>query len=143
MTIGPSGIPQSAYAAAKFAIRGFSESLLIDFRDNAPHVGVSVVMPGHIGSKIGHNTNQIVGGPEPDEKTTQMLDMFEKYGMPPAEAASIILDGVRNGKWRILVGEDAKVFDQEVRANPEKAYEAEWFMGVAKKAFEARQIKIE
>ena len=40
-----------------------------------------------------------------------------------AEAATVILDGVRAGEWRILVGEDAKVLDEEVRRNPWIAYE--------------------
>ncbi|MFM8553016.1 MAG: SDR family NAD(P)-dependent oxidoreductase [Acidimicrobiales bacterium] len=40
-----------------------------------------------------------------------------------AEAADVILAGVRNGEWRILVGEDAKVLDEEVRRNPWDAYE--------------------
>ena len=40
-----------------------------------------------------------------------------------AEAATIIFDGVRAGGWRILVGEDAKVLDEEVRRDPKSAYE--------------------
>jgi hypothetical protein len=42
-----------------------------------------------------------------------------------ADAATIILDGVRSGAWRILVGEDAKMIDERVRANPEAAYDYE------------------
>ena len=40
-----------------------------------------------------------------------------------AQAATIILDGVRNDEWRILVGEDAKALDRMVRESPENAYE--------------------
>ena len=40
-----------------------------------------------------------------------------------AQAATIILDGVRNEEWRILVGEDARVLDQRVRERPEEAYD--------------------
>lgn len=40
-----------------------------------------------------------------------------------AGAAEIILHGVRNGRWRILVGDDAKLLDEQVRANPEGAYD--------------------
>ena len=39
-----------------------------------------------------------------------------------ADAAKIILDGVRAGKWRILVGEDAKKLDELVRSDPESVY---------------------
>ena len=49
-----------------------------------------------------------------------------------AAAATIILDGVRSGAWRILVGEDAKMIDAAVRAKPEAAYDyAELFSGLA------------
>jgi hypothetical protein len=42
-----------------------------------------------------------------------------------AEAATIILDAVQSGAWRVLVGEDAKKLDQYVRAHPEEAYDHE------------------
>ena len=42
--------------------------------------------------------------------------------MSSAEAAKVILDGVRAGKWRILVGKDAQFLDESVRADPENAY---------------------
>ena len=45
-------IPQTAYSAAKFAVKGFSEALQTDLRLNAPHIKCSVVMPGHIGTGI-------------------------------------------------------------------------------------------
>ena len=40
-----------------------------------------------------------------------------------AEAAAIILDGVRSGAWRILIGKDAEMIDAAVRAKPEAAYD--------------------
>jgi hypothetical protein len=40
-----------------------------------------------------------------------------------AQAATIILDGVRNERWRILVGEDAEILDRYVREDPEMAYD--------------------
>jgi hypothetical protein len=47
----------------------------------------------------------------------------DKAPLSAAGAATIILDGVRQGAWRILVGEDAKELDRRVRAAPEEAYE--------------------
>jgi hypothetical protein len=44
-----------------------------------------------------------------------------------AEAARIILDGVKAERWRILVGEDAHRLDERVRADPEHAYDAAFF----------------
>ena len=54
------GTPHTSYSEAKFAVKGFSEALLDDFRINAPHLGVSVVMPGHIGTSIAINTGKII-----------------------------------------------------------------------------------
>ena len=49
--LGP-GLPNTAYATSKFAIKGFSEALIEDLRSNAPQVRVAVVMPGHVGTNI-------------------------------------------------------------------------------------------
>jgi hypothetical protein len=50
-------------------------------------------------------------------------DFRDKAPLSAAQAATAILDGVRSGAWRILVGEDAKTLDALVRANPESAYD--------------------
>ena len=49
-----------------------------------------------------------------------------------SKAAAIILDGVREQRWRILVGDDAHRMDQLVRADPEAAYGAPFFDILAK-----------
>jgi NAD(P)-dependent dehydrogenase (short-subunit alcohol dehydrogenase family) len=152
-SLGP-GIPHTAYSAAKFAVKGFSEALMCDLSVNAPHVAVSVVMPGHIGTSIMANTSAVLGRPSPKEMTAEDLlpvrermaerglpanaftddqirafmqqmveDFRDKAPLSAAGAAAIILDGVREGRWRILVGEDAKELDRMVRAEPERAYE--------------------
>jgi NAD(P)-dependent dehydrogenase (short-subunit alcohol dehydrogenase family) len=72
-SLGP-GIPHTAYSAAKFAVKGLSEALLEDFRINAPHVKVAVVMPGHIGTDIVNNSRRILGAPEPEDMTHDDLD---------------------------------------------------------------------
>jgi NAD(P)-dependent dehydrogenase (short-subunit alcohol dehydrogenase family) len=59
-------------------------------------------------------------------------DFRDKAPVSAAEAATIILDGVRSGAWRILIGEDAKMIDAAVRAKPEAAYDyAELFSALA------------
>src|SRR5262249_7816504 len=65
---GP-GIPHTAYSAAKFAVKGFTEALIIDLRINAPHVKCSVVMPGHIGTSIVTNSRKIQTGGQFDSLT--------------------------------------------------------------------------
>jgi len=148
-TLGP-GVPNTAYSAAKFAVKGFSEALIEDLRANAPQVRVAVVMPGHVGTDIILNSLRARGLPEPERMTDaqlgelipreawpegasadelrQMLvqasaDFRDKAPLSAADAATVILDGVRSGAWRILVGEDAKTLDALVRAKPEAAYD--------------------
>jgi NAD(P)-dependent dehydrogenase (short-subunit alcohol dehydrogenase family) len=157
-SLGPN-TPHTAYCSAKFAVKGFSEALVTDLRLNAPHVGVSVVMPGHIGTSIAINSGKVLGRPaaldmsEEDIKDIrermmnsggemsevvmnlsddQIREFMHQRGIAfrdnaptsAGEAATIILDGVKAGKWRILVGEDAHRLDERVRTNPESAYEA-------------------
>src|ERR1051325_10782110 len=60
-SIGP-GRPHTAYCAAKFAVKGFTEALMTDLAVNAPHIKCSVVMPGHIGTDIVINSRKILSG---------------------------------------------------------------------------------
>jgi NAD(P)-dependent dehydrogenase (short-subunit alcohol dehydrogenase family) len=74
-----------------------------------------------------------------DATADEMRQMLEKMNadfrdnapLSAAAAATIILDGVRSGAWRILVGQDAAMIDERVRANPGAAYDyAELFRGL-------------
>jgi NAD(P)-dependent dehydrogenase (short-subunit alcohol dehydrogenase family) len=126
-SIGPDR-PHTAYSAAKFAVKGFSEALITDLRVNAPHVKVSVVMPGHIGTSIVENSMRH-GAHELDMETAEMVQLMsamfrDQAPMTAAEASAEILAGVRAGRWRILVGDDARKLDEAVRASPEVAYES-------------------
>ena len=60
-----------------------------------------------------------------------MRSEFESFRddapMTAAEAATVILEAVSAGKWRILVGEDAQVLDEMVRTEPEEAYTPEFY----------------
>jgi NAD(P)-dependent dehydrogenase (short-subunit alcohol dehydrogenase family) len=49
-SVGPR-IPHTAYTAAKFAVKGFTEALITDLRINAPHIKCSVVMPARSGPR--------------------------------------------------------------------------------------------
>jgi NAD(P)-dependent dehydrogenase (short-subunit alcohol dehydrogenase family) len=76
----------------------------------------------------------------PEEATAEDLRQFlvqgnadfrDKAPVSAAQAATIILDGVRAGAWRILIGQDATMIDERVRAKPEAAYDyAELFAGL-------------
>jgi hypothetical protein len=60
------GVSHTAYASAKFAVKGFTEALMNDLRLNAPHIKCSVVMPGHIGTSIVSNSRKVQSGTESD-----------------------------------------------------------------------------
>lgn len=124
--LGPN-VPHSAYSTAKFAVKGFSESLITDLRVNAPHVKVAVVMPGHIGTGIVSNSMRILANDAREAPGDDMLRQFDdgfraKAPVSASEAATIILDGVRNDAWRILVGDDARELDEAIRSDPLAAY---------------------
>jgi NAD(P)-dependent dehydrogenase (short-subunit alcohol dehydrogenase family) len=157
-SIGP-GRAHSAYCAAKFAVKGFSEALITDLAANAPHVKCSVVMPGHIGTDIIANSRKILAGVDGKPDVTELRKGFAAWGVDlssqtdeqvvtiaelqaqqfretapttAAQAATIILDGVKAGKWRILVGKDAEYLDARVRAAPEEAYTPEFYASLLK-----------
>jgi NAD(P)-dependent dehydrogenase (short-subunit alcohol dehydrogenase family) len=139
-SLGPR-MPNSAYATAKFAVKGFTESLIEDLRTNAPQVRVVLVMPGHVGTDILANTRRAHGAPDPENPTAARIETAfrDRARLTATAAAAIILDGVRSGAWRILVGEDAKALDAAVRARPEAAYDyAKLAMAAARTAAEAR-----
>jgi NAD(P)-dependent dehydrogenase (short-subunit alcohol dehydrogenase family) len=151
--LGPEG-PHTAYSAAKFAVKGFTEALVVELRVHAPHVKAAVVMPGHVGTSIVINSGKVLGKGDakdmPAKDVARVREQLVRRGLPVADvdddqiralmqqfavlfrdaapttaeqAATIILDGVRNEDWRILVGEDAKVLDRMVRESPETAYD--------------------
>lgn len=139
-SLGPDR-PHTAYSAAKFAVKGFSEALITDLRCNAPHVKVSVVMPGHIGTSIVENSMRFGAGLDLSEAEADGVLMASKEfesnaPMTAAAAAKVILDGVLDEKWRILVGQDAHVIDAAVRTDPEQAYEGEGFARVISEVME-------
>jgi len=124
-SIGPSR-PHTSYSAAKFAVKGFTEALIGEFRLLAPHVNASVVMPGHIGTDLVRNSRSVLGRDEDAESLEAAAGFRNVAPTSPDDAAQQIVDGVKQNRWRILVGHDAEVVDQAVRADPEGAYEPEF-----------------
>jgi len=116
------GVPHTAYSTAKFAVKGFSEALIEDLRVHAPHVRVAVVMPGHVATNIVANSMMAFGVPEADAREANQ-GFHDSAPLSAAGAATVILDGVRSGAWRILVGADAHSLDEYVRAYPDDAYD--------------------
>jgi NAD(P)-dependent dehydrogenase (short-subunit alcohol dehydrogenase family) len=121
-TLGP-GRAHTAYSTSKFAVKGFTEALIEDLRTHAPNVRVVLVMPGHVGTDIVANSVRALGASETEELAQASKDFRDRAPLSATAAATIILDGVRCGAWRILVGEDARKLDAAIRARPETAYD--------------------
>ncbi|CAA0122555.1 Putative oxidoreductase SadH [Mycolicibacterium vanbaalenii] len=104
---------QGAYNAAKFAVRGFTEALRQEMALANHPVKVTCVHPGGIKTAIARNATA-AEGLDPEE----LAQTFDKKlaSTTPEKAAQIILDGVRKNKARVLVGNDAKMFDIVIRA---------------------------
>ena len=155
-SLGPES-PHTAYSAAKFAVKGFTEALITDLRVNAPHIGCSLVMPGYIGTNIVANSRMVLSGRDTPRLSDlevrrarsrmrqqgvddaaisdddirariqrQAQNFHDRAPTTAAGAATIILDAVKAGRWRVLVGEDAHRLDERVRANPEGAYDPDF-----------------
>ena len=154
-SVGPR-IPHTAYSAAKFAVKGFTEALITDLRINAPHIKCSVVMPGQIGTSIRANTRKIHSGDRESDDVSQLSDdqlrnlvaelerRFRDEALTSAaQAATIILDGVKADRWRILVGPDAHKIDEMVRQSPERANDIGFFDEFARAAGWTERLSLE
>ena len=73
-SVGPD-TPHTAYSAAKFAVKGFTEALITDFAINAPHLRAAVVMPGHVGTSIAVNTERLLGLDDVDRQRARYREM--------------------------------------------------------------------
>ena len=160
-SLGPT-ISHTAYSAAKFAVKGFTEALIGDLQLNAPHIKCSVVMPGHIGTSIVTNSRKVQSGSDSEGLSAEEIattrtrltaagidaakmsdadiqamaaerarSFREEAPTSAAQAAAIILDGVKAERWRILVGDDAHRLDERVRLTPEQAYDPEFYQSFA------------
>ncbi len=103
---------QSAYNAAKFAVRGFTEALRQEMLVERHPVKVTCVHPGGIKTAIARNARAAAGA---DQRAN--AELFDRYlARTTADAAGLdILKAMEVGKPRLLVGLDAKALDLQVR----------------------------
>jgi short-subunit dehydrogenase len=114
--IAPPG--QTAYAAAKFAVRGFSESLRHELQMAASPVRLSVVHPGGVATNIVRNSRTGVGMTD-NERRAQSIERFERIAKTtPAAATLRIVKGIEKNQPRILIGNDARYMDLLQRFRP-------------------------
>src|SRR5712691_7953659 len=107
--IAPPG--QTAYAASKFAVRGFSESLRHELQAAASPVRLSVVHPGGVATNIVRNSRTGVGVTD-NERRAGAIGRFDSVARTtPAAAALRIIKGIEKNQPRILIGNDARLMD--------------------------------
>jgi short-subunit dehydrogenase len=114
--IAPPG--QTAYAAAKFAVRGFSESLRHELQMAASPVRLSVVHPGGVSTNIVRNS-RAGSGVTDNARRAQSIERFDTIAKTtPTAAALKIIAGIENNAPRILIGNDARMMDLLQRLLP-------------------------
>src|ERR1019366_6607769 len=114
--IAPPG--QTAYAAAKFAVRGFSESLRHELQMAASPVKLSVVHPGGVATNIARNSRTGTGITD-NARRAEGLERFDNAARTtPAAAALLIIAGIEKNQPRILIGNDAIFMDLLQRLRP-------------------------
>jgi short-subunit dehydrogenase len=114
--IAPPG--QTAYAAAKFAVRGFSESLRHELQMANSPIKLSVVHPGGVATNIARNSRSGTGMTD-NARRAQSIERFDAVAKTtPAAAALRIIEGIENNRPRILIGNDARFMDLLQRFRP-------------------------
>jgi short-subunit dehydrogenase len=114
--IAPPG--QTAYAASKFAVRGFSESLRHELELNKSAVRVSVVHPGGVATNVA-NSSRVGAHMIDNKRRAESLDRFKQMAITaPDAAAARIIRGIENNEPRILIGKDARRMDLLQRFKP-------------------------
>ena len=115
------GVPsQSAYNAAKFAVRGFTESLRQELELEGSSVSCTSVNPGGIKTNIARNARMNDSVKEITGKTGEnnVQDFEKMFRTTPEEAAATIIAGIRGNKRRVLIGADAVAIDTMQRLLP-------------------------
>lgn len=117
----------TVYHSSKFAVRGFTEGLAMELKDQK--IQVHSVYPGHIGTNIVLDgkfdkdflSTNFKKSEDSDNNPLTIQEFgstFKDTGMDPDKAAKIILKGVKKNKKRIFVGLDAKVMEIAQRITP-------------------------
>jgi short-subunit dehydrogenase len=114
--IAPPG--QTAYCAAKFAVRGFSESLRHELAMAGSPVKLSVVHPGGVSTNIARNS-RTGSGMTDNARRAQSIERFDAMARTtPSAAALRIIEGIEKNAPRILIGNDARFMDLLQRFRP-------------------------
>lgn len=108
----------SAYCAAKFAVRGFTESLRQELEIAGSNVSCTTIHPGGIKTNIA-KTSRVTESDMLPMDQQDMADDFAKFALTtPEEAAKVIIEGIQKNRRRVLIGKDALAIDIVQRILP-------------------------
>jgi NAD(P)-dependent dehydrogenase (short-subunit alcohol dehydrogenase family) len=111
------GVSHTAYSAAKFAVKGFTEALINDLRLNAPHIKCSVVMPGHIGTSIVSNSRKVQHNSESDRlNDDEILQTRQRLKGIGVDTSAMSDEDIQN-----LAAERARTFLEEAPTTAARA----------------------
>jgi len=112
----------SCYTAAKHAVKGLTDSIMIELRAKAPHVKVALLHPGGVKTNIAAST--LHSNNHQNNPTAQRIaDLFDFIAdLSSEQAADWIICAVKNDEYRVLVGYDAWLLDKMVRVFPQGIY---------------------
>jgi len=119
---GIMGFPtQGPYCAAKFAVKGFTESLRMELAAQESTIRTLSIHPGRIFTDIVRNVEHKPGTVTEEEKA-EMAKQFDEggKGTTAADAAKQIIQSIQKEKPRLLIGSDARFIDRMVRLLPTK-----------------------
>lgn len=110
------GVPgKTAYAASKFAVRGFSEALQAELARTS--VAVTVVYPGPV------DTNLVRDGRCLDEgQKSREVAYLARHGLPPVNVARRIVRGIERKQRRVVIGREYRLLDLALRMAPSGAH---------------------
>jgi NAD(P)-dependent dehydrogenase (short-subunit alcohol dehydrogenase family) len=103
------GVSHTAYSAAKFAVKGFTEALINDLRLNAPHIKCSVVMPGHIGTSIVSNSRKVQSNSDSDRLSDNEIALTRTR----LAAGGVDVSAMSDEDVQALAAERARSFREE------------------------------
>ena len=103
---------QAAYNAAKFAVRGFTDTLRMELEIEGANVSATTIHPGGIKTNIAKNARMDPSVAEVAGDPDKAIKDFERmFITSPEKAARQILTAVQRDRRRALIGPDAKVID--------------------------------
>lgn len=107
---------QSAYNAAKFAVKGFTEALREEMEVEGTNIGVTVVHPGGIKTNIAKSSRMTERAGMVSRESSK--DLEKAFITSPERAAETIVDAIIKNKRRLLIGPDAHLIDITQRLLP-------------------------